>query len=216
MARPDAYVGKAHYYRQEIGKAVEVLDKALELGESPKIRASLNKALSEVRADGGNKTRLLAHFIVSYDGGAMESTGRMVIDTMDRSYASLKSQLGFEPPERVVVILYTRRDYNDMGGPDWSAGLFDGKVRVPVRGLERLDEGIKTTLHHEFAHAFIVSVRPSHVRTTRKILDERVVYGVAGPGCQRSGRSSRMRFCGHPSASLRSTSVRYGRGGTSY
>ena len=61
-----------------------------------------------------------------------------------------------------------------------------------------------------------VSVRPSHVRTTRKILDERVVYGVAGPGCQRSGRSSRMRFCGHPSASLRSTSVRYGRGGTSY
>ena len=132
-------VGKAHYYRQEIGKAVEVLEKALELGESPKIRASLNKALSEVRADGGNKTRLLAHFIVSYDGGAMESTGRMVIDTMDRSYASLKSQLGFEPPERVVVILYTRRDYNDMGGPDWSAGLFDGKIRVPVRGLERLD-----------------------------------------------------------------------------
>ena len=59
-------------------------------------------------------------------------------------------------------------------------------------------------------------LRPSHVRTTRKILDERVVYGVAGPGCQRSGRSSRMRFCGHPSASLRSTSVRYGRGGTSY
>ena len=148
-------VGKAHYYRQEIGKAVEVLEKALELGESPKIRASLNKALAEVRADGGNKTRLLAHFIVSYDGGAMESTGRMVIDTMDRSYASLKSQLGFEPPERVVVILYTRRDYNDMGGPDWSAGLFDGKIRVPVRGLERLDEGIKTTLHHELAHAFI-------------------------------------------------------------
>ena len=148
-------VGKAHYYRQEISRAVEVLEKALELGESPKIRASLNKALSEARAGGGNKTRLLAHFIVSYDGGAMESTGRMVIDTMDRSYASLKIQLGFEPPERVVVILYTRRDYNEMGGPDWSAGLFDGKIRVPVRGLERLDERIKTTLHHELAHAFI-------------------------------------------------------------
>ena len=37
----------------------------------------------------------------------------------------------------------------------------------------------------------------------------------AGAGCQRSGRISWMRFCGHPSASLRSTSVRYGRGGTS-
>ena len=148
-------VGKAHYYRQEISRAVEFFEKALDLGDNPKIRASLNKALSEARAGGGNKTQRLAHFIVSYDGGAMESTGRMVIDTMDRSYASLKSQLGFEPPERVVVILYTRRDYNEMGGPDWSAGLFDGKIRVPVRGLQRLDERIKTTLHHELAHAFI-------------------------------------------------------------
>jgi len=148
-------VGKAHYYQQEISKSVEFFEKALDLDESAKIRTSLNKALSEVRAGGGNKTQRLAHFIVSYDGGAMESTGRMVIDTMDRSYASLKTQLGFEPPERVVVILYTRRDYNEMGGPDWSAGLFDGKIRVPVRGLQRLDEKIKTTLHHELAHAFI-------------------------------------------------------------
>ena len=79
----------------------------------------------------------------------------MVIDTMDRSYASLVSLFGFEPSERVVVILYSRRDYRDMGGPHWSAGLFDGKIRVLVRGLERLDEHIKTTLHHELAHAFI-------------------------------------------------------------
>ena len=148
-------VGKAHYYQQEVDRAVEFFEKALDFGGNPKIRASLNKALSEARAGGGNKTQRLAHFIVSYDGAAMESTGRMVIDTMDRSYASLKSQLGFEPRERVVVILYTRRDYKEMGGPDWSAGLFDGKIRVPVRGLQRLDEKIKTTLHHELAHAFI-------------------------------------------------------------
>ena len=35
-----------------------------------------------------------------------------------------------------------------------------------------------------------------------KILDERVVYGVAGPGCQRSGRSLRMRFWVLPLSSV--------------
>ena len=148
-------IGKAHYFREDMGKAIETFQKALTIRDDPNIRASLSKALGEAQTAGGFTSRRLAHFIVRYQGGTMEDTGRMVIDTMDRSYATLVSLFGFEPSERVVVILYSRRDYRDLGGPHWSAGLFDGKIRVPVRGLERLDEHIKTTLHHELAHAFI-------------------------------------------------------------
>lgn len=148
-------IGKAHYFREEMGKAVEAYQKALSIRDDANIRASLKRALAEAQAADGFESRRLAHFIVRYEGRTMEDTGRMVIDTMDRSYASLVSLFGFEPSERVVVILYSRRDYRDMGGPHWSLGLFDGKIRVPVRGLERLDEHIKTTLHHELAHAFI-------------------------------------------------------------
>ncbi len=147
-------IGKAHYYREEMSRAIESFQKALALRDDPTIRASLQRALQEVQTAGGYQSQRLSHFIVRYEGGSMEDTGRMVIDTMDRSYSSLVSQFGFEPSERVVVILYSRRDYREIG-PDWSAGLFDGKIRVPVRGLERLDENIKTTLHHELAHAFI-------------------------------------------------------------
>lgn len=147
-------VGKAHYFREELSKAIESFRKALDIRDDPTIRASLERALQESQTAGGYDSQRLAHFIVRYEGGSMESTGRMVIDTMDRSYSSLVSQFGFEPSERVVVILYSQRDYREIG-PDWSAGLFDGKIRVPVRGLERLDEKIKTTLHHELAHAFI-------------------------------------------------------------
>ena len=148
-------IGKIHYFREEMRKAVEAFQKALTIRDDPGIRASLQKALAEAQTADGFESQRLAHFIVRYEGGTMEDTGRMVIDTMDRSYASLVSLFGFEPSERVVVILYSRRDYRDMGGPHWSLGLFDGKIRVPVRGLERLDEHIKTTLHHELAHAFI-------------------------------------------------------------
>ena len=148
-------IGKGHYFREEMSKAIESFQTALSIHDDPAIRASLKKALAEAKTADGFESQRLAHFIVRYEGRSMEDTGRMVIDTMDRSYSTLVSLFGFEPSERVVVILYSRRDYRDMGGPHWSAGLFDGKIRVPVRGLERLDQNIKTTLHHELTHAFI-------------------------------------------------------------
>jgi tetratricopeptide (TPR) repeat protein len=150
-------IGKAHYFREELEKAIAEFEIALSLRNDPEIRASLERARQEARASEGFDRRRLAHFIVMYEGDTMESTGRMVLDTMERSYATLVSQMGFEPAEPVVVVLYSRRSYREMGGPHWSAGLFDGKIRVPVRGLERLDESIRSTLHHELTHAFVHS-----------------------------------------------------------
>ena len=72
----------------------------------------------------------LSHFIVKYEGEAMEDTGRMVLGSLERSYAYLKSTLSFEPAEPIVVLLYARQDYAALGGPHWSAGFFDGKVRA--------------------------------------------------------------------------------------
>jgi tetratricopeptide (TPR) repeat protein len=148
-------IGKAHYFREELGEAIEEFRKALAIREDADIRASLDRALRDARAAEGFDKQRLSHFIVRYEGESMEDTGRMVLDQMERSYASLVSQLGFEPEEPVVVLLYSRTSYREMGGPHWSAGFFDGKIRVPVRGLQSLDSHIKTTLHHELAHAFI-------------------------------------------------------------
>ncbi len=148
-------IGKAHYFREELKEAIAAFRKALAIREDPTIRVSLDKALRDARAADGFSKQRLSHFIVRYEGESMEDTGRMVLDQMERSYATLVSQLGFQPEQPVVVLLYSRTSYREMGGPHWSAGFFDGKIRVPVRGLEKVDSHIKTTLHHELAHAFI-------------------------------------------------------------
>ncbi len=148
-------LGKAYYFREEMDKAIEEFQLALTLKDDPAIRASLDKAMLESRTARGFDQKRLSHFIVSYEGETMETTGRMVLDALERSRASLISQLGYEPEEQVVVILYSRRSYREMGGPHWSAGLFDGKIRMPVGGLHQVDEQIRSTLHHELVHAFI-------------------------------------------------------------
>jgi tetratricopeptide (TPR) repeat protein len=148
-------IGKAYYFREDLPEAIEEFRKALAIREDAEIRASLEMALRDARAAEGFDKQRLSHFIVRYEGDSMEDTGRLVLDQMERSYASLLSQLGFEPDEPVVVLLYSRTSYREMGGPHWSAGYFDGKIRVPVRGLQSLDSHIRSTLHHELAHAFI-------------------------------------------------------------
>jgi tetratricopeptide (TPR) repeat protein len=148
-------IGKGYYYQEQMDKAIEEFKAALAIEDRPEFRASLDRALQEAQASSGFDQKRLSHFIVTYEGTTMESAGRLVLDSMERSYSALVSQLGFAPTEPVVVILYSQRSYHEMGGPHWSAGLFDGKIRIPVQGLETVDEQIRSTLHHELAHAFI-------------------------------------------------------------
>ena len=148
-------LGNVYYMREELAKAIEAWEQSLALKEDGTVRASLERARREAEVEGDYDKERLAHFIVKYEGETMEQTGRLVLGSLEKSYGFLKSRLDFEPREPIVVILYARRDYSELGGPDWSAGLFDGKVRVPVRGLLSLDQNIESTLRHELTHAFL-------------------------------------------------------------
>ncbi len=132
---PDAdmysVLGNVYYLREELGRAIEAWEQSLALREDGTVRAALERARREAEVEENYDKQRLAHFIVKYEGETMEQTGRLVLGSLERSYVFLKSRLDFEPKEPIVVILYARRDYNDLGGPDWSAGLFDGEVRVP-------------------------------------------------------------------------------------
>ncbi|MGH9462734.1 MAG: peptidase MA family metallohydrolase [Vicinamibacteria bacterium] len=148
-------LGNVYYLREELVKAIEAWEQSLALKEDGTVRAALERARREADVEGEYDKERLAHFIVKYEGETMEQTGRLVLGSLEKSHGFLKSRLDFEPKEPIVVILYARRDYNELGGPDWSAGLFDGKVRVPARGLVSLDQNIESTLRHELTHAFL-------------------------------------------------------------
>lgn len=156
---PDAemysILGSAYYYREELSRAIEAWQDSLEIRDDPVVRRSLEKALAESRLHATLDDKRLAHFIVRYEGETLEDPGRLVLASLDRSWASLKLALGFEPNERIVVVLYTRQGYETLGGLHWPRAFFDGKVRLPVRGLSRVDARIESTLTHELTHAFL-------------------------------------------------------------
>ncbi len=68
--------------------------------------------------------------------------------------------LGSAPPRKVEVVVYAERDWRlATQAPDWSGGLFDGKVRVPAQGLTGVTPRLLSVLKHEMTHAFV------HART---------------------------------------------------
>ena len=150
-------LGRAHYFRQELARAIEEYERALSYGDHPDIRAAIEEALRDQRTSPGYEPRRVAHFVISYEGGTMESMGRMAIDTLERAHASLVSELGFAPSDPVAVVLYTRQSYREYDGTHYRGGRFDGKIRLPVKDIRWGDEYIAKTLRHELAHAFFQS-----------------------------------------------------------
>jgi hypothetical protein len=63
------------------------------------------------------------------------------------------------PPATIAVILYPNQTYFDITrAATWTGAMFDGKIRVPTRGLASVTASLKSTLKHELTHAFIAAL----------------------------------------------------------
>ncbi len=67
----------------------------------------------------------------------------------------------YEPPKfPIEVILYSSDNFQNVvaGGPTWAEGLFDGRLRIPIRSylLKTKDlDPLKIVLRHELSHALL-------------------------------------------------------------
>jgi tetratricopeptide (TPR) repeat protein len=98
-----------------------------------------------------------ARFRLSYDGGVNEPMGTAVLDALGKAYDEYSQRFGFRPDEPVTVVLQTEAAFQDGHTPEWAAGLNDGTIRVPVRGLDRPTGSLLRVLRHELAHSFITA-----------------------------------------------------------
>jgi len=98
-----------------------------------------------------------AQFRIRYDGGVNEPLGKAVLDVLSKAYDDYTRRLGFRPEDPVVVLLMMETGIPEGRVPEWAAGLNDGTIRVPLRGLDRMTPRLTTVLRHELAHSFIAA-----------------------------------------------------------
>jgi hypothetical protein len=105
-------------------------------------------------------------FTVSFDGPPESTLADAVIEVLNRAYWRIGDVFGTYPVRSVPVVLYTREQFRDVTrAPVWAAGVFDGSIRIPVRGALDSVKGLERVLAHEFTHALIHSIAPRGVPT---------------------------------------------------
>jgi hypothetical protein len=100
------------------------------------------------------------HFILRYDKKTSDyQLGEQILAVLEEQYRHLNNTLVSRAPETVAVILYPDQVFFDITrAPGWSGGVFDGKIRIPIRGLASVTPELKAALIHELTHCFMLAL----------------------------------------------------------
>lgn len=150
-------LGYALYQNDRTKEAVAAWQRSLELRPSEKTQAMLERAQRELAAEEGYGEQESNHFTMRYEGSkAPAALRRGILDALEQHYSDLAAQFGDAPHQSVVVILYTDQAYFDVTqAPAWTSALNDGKLRIPLRGMDKVSSELSSVLRHELAHSFI-------------------------------------------------------------
>jgi len=148
--------GWAHYRLNQPDNAIADFQAAQRLAPSASVAGMLEKVKRDKEAEGDFREGESSHFVIRYHGGATRSLASDVTRLLEDQFQSLRDELRYTPPEPIAVILYTQETFRDLTrSPGWAGALNDGKIRVPVQGIDAVSDELTRILRHELTHSFV-------------------------------------------------------------
>ncbi|MCP3980380.1 MAG: hypothetical protein GY716_13845 [bacterium] len=151
-------LGELRYREERVEDALASWRKAFATTPSDRVRDKIVKAERELQTSRHYDFSATPHFNVRYDGMVDVALARDVMDYLEQKYWELTGEYSHSPKQPITVLLYPSREFREVTqSPDWVGGLYDGKIRVPLGGLRRLDPRAERVLTHELTHAVVHS-----------------------------------------------------------
>ncbi|MBF0327671.1 MAG: hypothetical protein HQL10_00765 [Nitrospirae bacterium] len=155
----------AYYQNDDFKSSLKNAEAALSIRKDDDLQHLLSRLNREKSAKKDYINESTNHFKVVFDGYEQGSVNRTVMSLLEDAYRHVGSELRYYPEQPVTVILYTTKDFMDTTrAPGWAGGAYDhydGKIRLPIRGIEGKDPELKRVLFHEYTHALV------HMLTSR-------------------------------------------------
>ena len=150
-------LGKAYYADGRLDEAVDALQRSLEYGGGENVSGFLDKVRRERQIEADMQEEYRGHFQLSFEDGEHASTiASEIMETLEDAYLEVGSDLAYYPDIRVPVLLYKHRDYaNVTRSPDWAGAVYDGKIRLPLAGMQAVDKRLVAILYHEYMHVLV-------------------------------------------------------------
>ena len=205
-------LGVLLYEAGDLEGAIRVFDAALVRAPGQaEMQAKLDAWRQEAALHEGFRRTVGGHFSVLFEGPAEEEAASAAVEILEAAYDRIGDLLRTFPAEPITVVLYTQQQFRDVTRtPAWSGGLFDGRIRLPVRGgLDDRPE-FERVLTHEYVHALVHSVAAGGVPAW---LNEGLAAALETGGAERARRDVRrgpivpLRDLSRSFASLPATAV---------
>jgi hypothetical protein len=191
----EMYLGEIAYREERLSEALRRWKRALQLGApDPGLPERIAKVEREVDVEGEMEIERGRHFAVKFADGEAGAAGEAEI--VLRSLEQIRDRVGREYdafPERTIsVILYSREEFRGVTGAHaWTGGLYDGKIRVPLRGFAGAGSEADRLLAHEYAHALVAEMTRGRAPAW---FDEGIAQRVSGEWSENRARAAAARL----------------------
>lgn len=158
------YRGEVAYAAGDLSGALAEWEEAQSREADEKLRVRMEKVRKELQTEGKMGKGASSRFFLSYDPTVSRDLADGILDVLETAYNVVGSDLDRYPTTQVQVLLYSQEDYRQVtGSPRWSAGQYDGKIRIPVKGLENIPPPLRGVIFHEYTHVVVGDIAPKNV-----------------------------------------------------
>ncbi|MCZ6688179.1 MAG: tetratricopeptide repeat protein [Planctomycetota bacterium] len=151
------WLARCHYELGVLDEAIVALEEAARIDPGEKdIADFLQKVRREEKIQRDFIRAYSANFTIEFSGEIPATVRDDVRHALEDAFQRATSELDYYPTAQISAILYSEKEFRDVTGSyHWVGGVYDGKIRVPVRDFQEHEEAVRKVIAHEVAHAVI-------------------------------------------------------------
>jgi tetratricopeptide (TPR) repeat protein len=155
------YLALTNYKLDDIEGSLELAQRALAIKKDAELIQFYNKLLREKDVMTGYGATQKPNFTIIFSKFEHSEIKETVLDILKEAYRVVGLKIDFYPSNSITVILYNEKGFFDVTrAPGWAGGLYDGKIRIPIKGAEGREDLLKRIIFHEYTHALVHAMNP--------------------------------------------------------
>ncbi|MCH7504983.1 tetratricopeptide repeat protein [PVC group bacterium] len=149
-------LGQVYYEQQKMKKAKKVWEDVLAVEPThPYVQGKLDRLGKEMSVETRLQKTGVSNFDIRYERDAAQYEIYDVKGMLYEARRKIGRDFGVYPKYKTIVILYPEDDFEKIRDrPHWLAGMFDGKIRIPL-GKKASKDILEKIIFHEYTHVLI-------------------------------------------------------------
>lgn len=158
LAPAYAMLGEIEYDSQRLSEAKAAWERAMALDPTiPDLAQRLSQVTEELPLESEFERLTQAFFDLRFEEQLQRPVGFDIRDALLLARREVGQDFAYWPKYKIVVLVYSAESFKKLRAevPEWVAGQFDGKIRVPLPDKNMAPEMVRRIVFHEYTHALI-------------------------------------------------------------